>query len=66
RAAINLAQVSKASAFLAGRNYVAPEDVKNSVVAVCGHRLVMRSDMSASDRGGVLRTIISDIALPLV
>ncbi len=66
RAAINLAQVARASAFLAGRDFVAPEDVKNSVVAVCGHRLVMRSDMSASDRGGVLRTIISDIALPLV
>jgi MoxR-like ATPase len=66
RAAINLAQVSKAAAFLAGRDYVAPEDVKNCAVAVCAHRLVMRSEMSSSDRGGVLRTIIADIALPLV
>lgn len=66
RAAINLAQVARASAFLAGRDYVAPEDVKNTAVAVCAHRLIMRSEMSASDRGGVLRTIISDIALPLV
>ncbi len=65
RAAINLAQVAKASAFLAGRDYVAPEDVKNCAVAVCAHRLVMRSEMSSSDRGGVLRTIIAGIALPL-
>lgn len=66
RAGINLAQVAKATAFLAGRDYVAPEDVKNSAVAVCVHRLVMRSEMSVFDRGGVLRAIISDIALPLV
>lgn len=65
RAAINLAQVARASAFLAGRDYVVPEDVKNSAVAVCAHRLVMWSDMSASDRGVVLRTIINDIPLPL-
>ena len=66
RAAINLAQVAKASAFLAGRDYVAPEDVKSNAAAVCAHRLVMWGEMSACDRGGVLRTIISDIALPLV
>jgi MoxR-like ATPase len=65
RAGINLAMVAKATAFLEGRNYVAPEDVKNSAVSVCVHRLVMRSEMSATDRGGVLRAIISDIALPL-
>lgn len=66
RGAINLALVAKAAAFLAGRDYVAPEDVKNCAVAVCCHRLVMKSDMSAADRGGVLRTIIADIPLPLV
>ncbi len=66
RAAINLAQAAKASAFLAGRGYVAPEDVRDNAVAVCAHRLVMRNEMSAGDRGGVLRTIIARIQLPLV
>lgn len=66
RAAINLAQASRAAAFLAGRDYVAPDDVKGIVVQVCAHRLVMRSEMSTTDRGGVLRTIIASIALPLV
>ena len=65
RAAINLAQAAKAAAFLAGRDYVAPEDVKEIAVAVSAHRLVMRSEMTAADRGGVIRTIISGIALPL-
>ena len=66
RAAINLAQASKAAAFLAGRNYVAPDDVKGIAVAVCAHRLAMRSDMTTAQRGGVLRTIIAGIVLPLV
>lgn len=66
RAAINLAQAAKAAAFFAGRDYVAPDDVKSVAVPVCAHRLVMRSDMSTADRGGVIRTIIASIALPLV
>lgn len=66
RAAISLAQVARASAFLAGRDYVAPEDVRNNFTAVCAHRLIMRNEMTARDRGGVLRTIINRIALPLV
>ncbi|MEI6215447.1 MAG: MoxR family ATPase [Desulfuromonadales bacterium] len=66
RAAINLVQASKAAAFLEGRDYVAPDDVKGCAVAVLAHRLVMRGDMSNFDRGGVLRTIIAGIPLPLV
>ncbi|NTW99795.1 MAG: MoxR family ATPase, partial [Geobacteraceae bacterium] len=65
RAAINLVQASKAAAFLDGRDYVAPDDVKGIAVAVCSHRLTMRSDMTTVDRGGVIRTIIAGIALPL-
>ncbi|MBV5339037.1 MAG: AAA family ATPase [Deltaproteobacteria bacterium] len=65
RAAINLAQAAKAAAFLAGRDYVAPEDVKGVAVAVCAHRLTMKSDMTTADRGGVIRTIIAGIELPL-
>ncbi len=65
RAAINLAQAAKAAAYLTGRDYVAPDDVKNIVVPVCAHRLIMRNDMTAADRGGVIRTIIAGIALPL-
>ena len=65
RAGINLAQAAKAAAFLDGRDYVAPDDVKSIAVPVCAHRLVMKSDMSTNDRGGVIRTIIAGIALPL-
>jgi len=66
RAAIHLAQAAKAAAFLAGRDYVAPDDVKGIIVPVCAHRLIMRSDMTTTDRGEVIRTIIAHTALPLV
>jgi MoxR-like ATPase len=66
RAAINLAQAARAAAFLEGRDFVAPEDVKGIAVAVCGHRLVLRPEHESAHRGELLRTLISDIALPLV
>lgn len=65
RAAINLAQAARASAYLEGRDFVAPEDVKRVVSAVCAHRLVMRPEHENTDRGGVLRTIVAAIPLPL-
>jgi MoxR-like ATPase len=66
RAAINLAQAARASAFLEGRDFVAPEDVKAIAAAVCGHRLVMRPEHESAHRGEMIRTLISDIPLPLV
>jgi MoxR-like ATPase len=66
RAAINLAQAARASAFLGGRDFVAPEDVKEIAAAVCGHRLVMRPEHETAHRGELLRTLINDIVVPLV
>lgn len=66
RAAISLAQAARAAAFLAGRDFVAPEDVRGVAVAVCAHRLVMRMDHAAVDRGELLRELIAHIELPLV
>lgn len=66
RAAINLAQAAKAAAFLAGRDYVAPDDVISIVVPVCAHRLALRNEQSTAGKGGMIRDIIATIALPLV
>ncbi|MBT1071718.1 AAA family ATPase [Pelotalea chapellei] len=66
RAAISLAQAARAAAFLEGRDYVAPDDIKGVAVAVCAHRLGMRPEYEAAGKGDVLREIIAEITLPLV
>ncbi len=65
RAAINLAQAARAAAFLEGRDFVAPEDVKGVVASVCAHRLVLRPEHDAADRRLLLREIVAGIVLPM-
>ena len=43
RGALALAQAARASAMLAGRDYVVPDDVKDLATAVCAHRIVTES-----------------------
>lgn len=66
RAAINLAQAARGAAFLEGRDFVAPDDVKSIAVPVCAHRLFLRSEHEAINRGELLRNIIAEIPLPLL
>lgn len=66
RAAIGLAAVARALAFLDGRDYVAPEDVRDMVVPAGAHRLLLRSSHETLDRRVLLRSIINEIPLPLV
>lgn len=65
RAAINLAHASRAAAFLAGRDFVAPEDVRDIAVPVCAHRIVLKPEHYNSSRRDVLRALLADIPLPL-
>ena len=49
RAAIALLRAAKAHAFLAGRGYVTPEDVKTAAPDVLRHRLVISFEAEAED-----------------
>jgi MoxR-like ATPase len=49
RAAISLLRAAKAHAFLAGRGYVTPEDVKLAAPDVLRHRLVISFEAEAED-----------------
>lgn len=66
RAGIGLAQAGRAAAYLAGRDYVAPEDIRDLAVPCGAHRLLMRPEHEARDRRELIRTILAEIALPLV
>ncbi len=66
RAAINLAEASRANAYLQGRDYVIPEDVKELALPVGGHRLIVASDREGFNKEQLLRSILKEIPVPLV
>lgn len=66
RASIALVRIAKANAFLEGRNFVLPDDVKSMAIAVLQHRVALTPDveiegMSAPD---VLSQMLMDIEAP--
>jgi len=66
RASIGLVRIAKANAFLEGRTFVLPDDVKNMAVAVLQHRVALTPDveiegLSAPD---VLSQMLLDIEAP--
>jgi MoxR-like ATPase len=50
RATINLTLAAKANAFLAGRGYVTPHDVKEIALDVLRHRVIITYEAEAEDR----------------
>ncbi len=67
RGALALTQASQASALLAGREYVTPDDVKQLVVPVCAHRVISKTylhngDVNATAR--ILQDILDQVATP--
>ncbi|HEU4671884.1 MAG TPA: MoxR family ATPase [Candidatus Limnocylindrales bacterium] len=68
RASINLILSARALAFVRGRDYVLPQDVRDMALDVMRHRLVLSfealtEDVSADD---VLRTVIARVPVPVV
>jgi len=65
RGAINLAEAARAAAFLAGRDYVAPEDVQEILVPVAAHRLILRSEQESLAKQEVLQSLARNVPVPL-
>ena len=66
RGGINLAETARAWAYLEGRDFVVPEDVKTVAVPVCAHRLICRAEQEGLDKEEILRAILAGISVPLV
>ena len=66
RATINLALASKANAFLAGRGYVTPQDVKQLALDVLRHRVVITYEAEAEERTSesIVNEILQHIPVP--
>lgn len=66
RAAIALANMAKATAFIDERDYVVPEDIKKTFVAVCNHRLVLKPKASLENYTAekILEEILEQVQAP--
>jgi len=57
----------QALAFVEGREFATPDDVKSLAVSVCAHRVMMRRAVhggSRSEAEGVIRRIVSQVEVP--
>lgn len=66
RAALALLRIAQASAFIDGRDYVVPDDVKGNAVAVLSHRLSLSPAARANnyDSSAVVNDILSTVGVP--
>ncbi len=67
RALLTLSRCSQARAFLNGRNYVTPDDVKTLAVTVLAHRLVLenKAQYSGIKKQSVILEIVNQTASPV-
>jgi len=65
RGGIGMVDAAKAAAYLEGRAFVAPEDVRDVAHAVCPHRLIFRPEQEGVDKEQILNAILKEIPLPL-
>jgi len=66
RATLALSRAARAHAFLDGRGYVVPQDVKDIAPLVLRHRLIPSFEAEAEDRTGddLVKTLLGGVAVP--
>jgi len=67
RAAEHLLYASRALAFLRGRDYVIPDDIKEVAVSVLAHRLIVRAEheIEGVKSEDVVREILEEVEVPV-
>lgn len=68
RASIDLLKAAKAKAFLKGRDYVIPDDVKEMVIPVLSHRLILSPEARIERKTveEVLDRVIKKVFIPVI
>jgi MoxR-like ATPase len=66
RATLALTLAAKAEAFLDGRGYVVPQDVKNLAMDVLRHRVATTYEAEAEEKTSedVIRAVLDHVAVP--
>lgn len=65
RGSIALKKASQAWAFIEGRNYVIPDDIKEIFASVAFHRLYPAGDLNGKERKEYLINFLDKVAVPL-
>ncbi|WJH32982.1 MoxR family ATPase [Paenibacillus sp. CC-CFT747] len=67
RATLSLVQASKAYAFLHGRDYVIPDDLKALAPYVLGHRIILQAEarLEGITVASVLRSVFEQVRVPV-
>ncbi len=66
RASINLCLAARANAFLAGRGYVTPQDVKDIAYEVLRHRIILTYEAEAEEKTSddIVRQVLESVPVP--
>ena len=66
RATINLTLAAKAHAFLSGRGYVTPQDVKSIAMDVLRHRIITTFEAEADEVSSehIVQHLLDTVAVP--
>ena len=66
RASINLCLAARANAFLAGRGYVTPQDVKDIAYEVLRHRIILTYEAEAEEvtSDDIVRKVLESVPVP--
>ncbi len=66
RASINLCLAARANAFLSGRGYVTPQDVKDIAMEVMRHRIILTYEAEAEETTSddVVRKVLESVPVP--
>jgi MoxR-like ATPase len=66
RATINLTLAGRANAFLDGRGYVVPQDIKDVAMDVLRHRVIVSYEAEAEEKTSedIIRTILDHVPVP--
>ena len=70
RAGLGLKQAARAMAFLEGRDYLIPDDIKRMAIPVLRHRLVLKQDIFEAEKRNqqaeaIIREILDNIPVPI-
>lgn len=68
RASIDLLKASKAKAYVEGRNYVIPDDVKEMVRPVLSHRLILSPEarIEGKNINEILENLLKKVVIPVI